>query len=601
MSEAMQRSRTQVLFSNLPESVYMHQSGVVVRTTRVEGRSGDTINRRVVLSEIEAYLSAWSDEDRLGLELPSRLPESAYQFITPELVYWQLWPLVFECSRGDCGRLVSFQREQDVARSPRCATCGGRLRQLRYLSAHDCTRAVPMFLPPCPDGHGYEDLVFDDTGSFLSSVFRCRGTGCNGRVVRRTAQSPCSCQSAGQERAMMRAHTVRDTRVWHPHSVNLINFRSESFRRLQESPYRGAIAIASYIGVLGPNGNLAPAVAEADQAGDAPSQRSSPEAWASREIELRGIGLTEDEIAAIRARLGPPATGLAALPDIGDAVVELGASRPVVERAAVYDRDELARISLGETRQRLVERGEAGAADVVSEALTMSERLGLEEVAITWSFPVALAAFGYTRETKVRGEGKIRSFARRGEYDGATPVFTATSETEAALVTLRATRVVAWLQRSGLVSTSTTTSEAEARGQILGLFADEASNPSPPHAVRSLIHTMSHTLLRSLDDAAVGLSESALAEWVVPETLTFALYVASFRSYTLGSLWTLLNSRCLEWLETAHDASLICENDPICHQSSPRACERCLFVAFGCPRFNADLDRSVLRSFWSAS
>ena len=33
---------------------YMPQSGVVVRTTRVEGRSGDPIHRRVVLSEIAA-------------------------------------------------------------------------------------------------------------------------------------------------------------------------------------------------------------------------------------------------------------------------------------------------------------------------------------------------------------------------------------------------------------------------------------------------------------------------------------------------------------------------------------------------------------------
>ena len=63
------------------------------------------------------------------------------------------------------------------------------------------------------------------------------------------------------------------------------------------------------------------------------------------------------------------------------------------------------------------------------------------------------------------------------------------------------------------------------------------------------MHAMSHTMLRSLDDGQVGFSESSLAEWVVPETLTFALYVNNFKSVTMGSLrWCALGfarSACL--------------------------------------------------------
>ena len=55
--------------------------------------------------------------------------------------------------------------------------------------------------------------------------------------------------------------------------------------------------------------------------------------------------------------------------------------------------------------------------------------------------------------------------------------------------------------------------------QILRLFALEAANPRPAELVRTLLHTMSHTMLRALDDGQVGFSESSLAEWVVPETL----------------------------------------------------------------------------------
>ena len=54
---------------------------------------------------------------------------------------------------------------------------------------------------------------------------------------------------------------------------------------------------------------------------------------------------------------------------------------------------------------------------------------------------------------------------------------------------------------------------------------------------------MAHVMLRSLDDGQTGFGESSLAEWVVPEALTFAIYVSGHQSYTLGALWTLLHTR----------------------------------------------------------
>lgn len=109
---------------------------------------------------------------------------------------------------------------------------------------------------------------------------------------------------------------------------------------------------------------------------------------------------------------------------------------------------------------------------------------------------------------------------------------------------------------------------------------------------------MSHTMLRALDDGQVGFSESSLAEWVVPETLTFALYANNFKSVTMGSLWTLVNNRTLQWLERSADSAQRCDNDPLCHQRTEQACERCLYITFGCQEFNHDLDRRTLRTFW---
>ena len=89
-----------------------------------------------------------------------------------------------------------------------------------------------------------------------------------------------------------------------------------------------------------------------------------------------------------------------------------------------------------------------------------------------------------------------------------------------------------------------------------------------------------------------------MAEWMVPETLTFALYTNSFKSFTLGALWTLLNNRVSHWLRESFESVLRCDNDPLCHQHTPRACERCCFLTFGCQRFNDTLDRSAVASFW---
>jgi hypothetical protein len=122
----------------------------------------------------------------------------------------------------------------------------------------------------------------------------------------------------------------------------------------------------------------------------------------------------------------------------------------------------------------------------------------------------------------------------------------------------------------------------------------------PPHGlIRDLTEwTKSYSLLRVVEEGQIGLAEASLAEWLVLETLTFALFANSLKSYTLGALWIPLNNRTLQWLLTAWASAWRCENDPLCHQREPRVCERCLFVTFGCQMFNEQLNREFLTEFW---
>ena len=589
----MQRSRTQVLFSYLPGSVFVHETGYIARSTEIRGMDPPRLSsQQVLLEEIDRYLSQWDDDSIQGLRRPSRVAGGDFRVLTPEGVRWEFWPLRFECARESCRRIVSFQRIDDIQRSPRCATCNGRLRQLRYLSAHECGRIRPMHIPPCQT-HGYDHVYFDDTGTFRTAVFRCRA--CNGSIIRRTLQSPCSCSLRTQdgERPRMHAYTVRDTRIYFPHYLSLINLQSQTFNDLQGHSRRGDIAVASFLGHLGASNDVKKGLQEANQPGQ--SSRLSAEQWELRERQLREHQWPEEQIDAIRAVLAPAPTGLGSLTGIEPALIEVGQRRRVVERAALFDTSEVSRLSLSGAQESLDQRGETAASRAVVAAINRAHGLGIDDISVTWAFPIALAAFGYTRTTGRPGEGILQGFLTSSDqYQGKYPIFAVATDTEAVLITLNAARVMGWLAEEG----ASDPAGEDPKLQVLRIFASEALNPRPAGLVRTLIHTMSHTMLRALDDGQVGFAESSLAEWVVPETLTFALYANNFKSVTMGSLWTLINNRTLQWLERSADAAQRCDNDPLCHQRTEQACERCLYITFGCQDFNHDLDRRTLRTFW---
>jgi hypothetical protein len=590
----MERSRTQVLLTYLPGAVFVHESGLIAKTVSIRGEPTTSVNRQVLLGEIDQYLAHWPDDGIQGIARPSRLAPSDFQIITPELIRWELWPLKFECARESCGRIVSFRALEDIPRAPRCTYCRAPLRQLRYYSAHECGRIQDMYIPKCSQGHGYEHVYFEDTGTFRTAVFRCRA--CNNGIIRRTLQSPCRCVDPGGEHPMMRAYTVRDTRTYYTHRISLINLQSVTFNELQSHPARGAIAVASYLGLLGQAGSIRDGLAEANRATTLTTQ--TVEEWTAKERQLREMGWSERDIAEVKRAIGPREAGLTALAAVDRRIIDLGNSRPIVERAALFDTSELHRITLGAAHESMRARGEVGAVAAIEEALHRTADLGIEEIAVTWSFPIAMAAFGYTRGVSGLGEGVFQGFARAGAYDGKFPIFAVATDTEALLVTLSALSVVRWLCDESHGSAPVPENIGDARKMILEIFANREVSPEPAAALETLVHTISHVMLRALDDGQVGFAEASLAEWVVPETLTFALYANNLKSYTLGALWTLLNNRTLQWLNKSATGMLRCENDPLCHQRSPRACERCLYLTFGCPSFNDHLDRRLLASFW---
>lgn len=592
----MERSRTQVLYRHLPKSVYHHEDGPIIRTVRVEGPSLDSqINLAVLYEELDAQLRRWPPDQLVNLVLPSAAGERAFEVVLPETVYYDVWPLVLKC-RGSCGRVRRFFEPQQLTGQThadgklRCASCGGPMRQLRYYSCHQCGKATELFTPRCDDCNGYDHVYFVDTGSFITSYWRCLRHG----FLQKTRQSPCSCgrfARADATQPFMRSFTTRDPRTYYPQTVSFLNPKSLTYDNFQKHPSRGRIALASLVGEVQSLEYAMQALA-----GGSDGSRMTEEEW-SEALRTKYAGLDEADIDAIRRIRGPVTDGPLSVAAPTGPLAELATSRRVLERAALFDPELLERRSLVEAREHADRNGRTLMAAKLRAAKDAATRLGIADIAVCTEFPVALAAYGYTRIRREPGEASVTGFQVRSTTGGSSRyrIFALPAETEALVVSLSAVSVLTWLEATHNWTGSVPSSEKEARLKVVELFA-EADDLAG--RVRTLTHSISHALLRSLADGRSGFGEASMAEWVSPETLTCAVYVASLHSESLGALWTVLHHGCEEWLQGAIDAVWSCQNDPLCHLRESRACERCLFVTFGCPVFNEDLSRTDPMSFW---
>jgi hypothetical protein len=231
--------------------------------------------------------------------------------------------------------------------------------------------------------------------------------------------------------------------------------------------------------------------------------------------------------------------------------------------------------------------------------------LGIEDISVTQRFPVVVASYGYSRVRREAGAAHLRTYAAPKFYNGKTPIFAVPANTEALLVTFDARAVLGFLSAEQLYPGPVPVNSRSAK---LALAEVLAANPaigdnSAAGVARRLVHSASHALVRALDDGQSGFGESSLAEWIVPDALTTAVYVASYKDFTLGALDTVLRRRVAYWLKNAVEAMDRCDNDPMCSQTSTEfrpyaACDRCLHLSFGCRTWNADLDRKLVRRFW---
>lgn len=605
------RGQTQVLYQFLPGAVFEHDQYGFCKITGVELQE-QSVNHDAVFNAVADLLFQWPDDAfRAGFADPRQGQNRRFYVIgTPTTVRFEPFPTLLECRR--CRRV---HRLRDLTRRPQltprqCPACNGVLGQLRYVQAHNCGRIEELYYPQnaCPR-HGSRYLAFQDTGRVRSARWRCGS--CGDAEVGRLRMTPCVCQysrSLGNQQANvyergLKTLAVTDSALFLPHVVPFINFNQEAERIFYQDPEILSLVLARTWGIL--DANLPDTICERERRLGASAHNAEKDdiaddlaralekvapndplvlRWRQKKAES-AMPPGQEAIAAVTTLLGTQAP-----------IPNTPAPRQLIEHIAILDT--LQTTSINGAAADLASIGDNSGATSLHSASTFALReLGIASLKIVSDFPIALCGVGYTRITRDPMRSILTPF-ETGDSQGRVPLYVVTSETEGIYFQLDPRRVVRWLIDNEWVlaplPSSGTNAWAWLYSTVPGLFENRWQPNYNEHlavAVRTLLHTISHILLRHVEWS--GFSQNSVGEYLIPGALTGILYANRYAETKIGGLTTLFEHQLGIWLEDSAQSGRNCVYDPFCTDEGG-TCVGCLHREYNCPQFNRELSRAVL-------
>jgi hypothetical protein len=235
-----------------------------------------------------------------------------------------------------------------------------------------------------------------------------------------------------------------------------------------------------------------------------------------------------------------------------------------------------------------------------SDSSGIARDLGLSKLALISDYPILTATYGYSRTDYQPNQCRLNPFPAHQDHGGRFPVFVDQVQADALLLSLDANRVVRWLRENGSDISIPAGSDPQrsARALFVRLFDDvplrETIGPDRRECrmVFGLLHTLSHLALRQAS-LLCGLDRTSLSEYVLPKSLTVAIYCNHRFGAAIGALTALFEQSLTEWLQMIQDARR-CVYDPVCRQRGGN-CHACTHLAeTSCRFFNLNLGRSFL-------
>jgi len=269
-----------------------------------------------------------------------------------------------------------------------------------------------------------------------------------------------------------------------------------------------------------------------------------------------------------------------------------GVSRPIWERSGQEMLEAVIPLEYSHTREILNQ--------TVTPEAGVARQVGMSSLSLADDFPILTVTYGYSRAEYAPNQCRLNPFPPEREHGGKFPIYVDKVQADALLLSLNPYRVHDWLERNGYGLSLPAGSNADLalRAHFVELFDDvplrETLSNDRPEArlVFGLLHTLSHICIRQ---AALlcGLEKTSLAEYVLPRTLTFAVYCNHRGGATIGALTALFEQSLNEWLNNVLNARR-CVYDPVCqdHENSCHACTH--LPETSCRFFNLNLGRAFL-------
>ena len=610
MGKKMNRGKQQVLFNYLPGKTFDFEGGTISRVSSIRGLQRNDLNIRILLLKIAEDARAWPEEFRPVLADRVLNDASRFVLLEPKNVEAELFPKVFWCDNRNCGQVVDYSNREQLPPS-NCRVCRtGKLVQLRFVKIHRCGRLEPLSPALCQRCRTSNHMALDTRGSERISNFRwiCRNPQCNNTKLSLFPGSCRECQWPGEDNMRnMKIQVHRAGPTFYTHTTTLLNIPDrelDRFLSLPESEW-SALAAAKFFGM--------PEVVNRPLSDFAPTSGATTNQQAftlsvEQEQGLRDRGFSDQQIIQFREMQAQLQTMQ---------VETQPSSSPRTIAQALEQRTGVPLATWQHARQEMLEAVmpfETGHPSNLfdqppnTNAIQTAQRMGLSRLALVTDFPMIVATYAYSRaESAPRRDPqdpvqcRLNPFPPQRDYDGKLPIYVDEVRADALLLSLNPERVHTWLERNNLQPPDLPRGSdinLSRRAYFVQLFNDvplrETLQANRPQArmVFGLLHTLSHLCVRQVA-LLCGLDRTSLSEYLLPRTLTFAIYCNHRFGATIGALTALFEQSLAEWLNAVRDARR-CVYDPVCREREA-SCHACTHLAeTSCRFFNLNLGRSFL-------
>ena len=602
MTRKMWRGKRQVMFNYLPGQTFdFEKASVIARVSTIRGVVNTEINRDLIMRAIADYADGWTALDLRPLLQSPTLNADRFVMLEPRGVEAEMFPLVFWCQNPSCGRIFDRRRSGPPS-NPVCPVCHqGRLIQMRWVKIHRCGELTSL-VPYCHRCQSSANMALDTRGSERIAGFQWICRRCNTRSDVFAGPCPaCNCQPHNMDIEVHRAG-----RTFYPHYVVLLNQPGPDLDAFLNVPEWPKLAAAAFFDLPEMRGRqLRDYRPESSGSAQASTQGLSgtdlDELMARHEqSELTSEQLVVEMQNLRRRRQQERQQGAAS--NIAQLLIQRsGVPDPVWHRSGQEMLEAVLPLQSGTTQSLFRLASETHSLDQLA-AVDAARSLGLADVTLVTDFPITTATFGYSRADYRPDQCRLNTFPPEQDHNGRFPIYVDLVQADAIVMRLDPDRIWRWLEANNctppLALLTGSDPDLTRRAYFVSLFDQlrlhqtlQADSPQA-RLVFGLLHTLSHLCVRH---AALlcGLDHTSLAEYVLPRTLTFAIYCSHRFGATIGALAALFEQSLSAWFGQVRE-NRHCVYDPVCADQGG-ACHACVHLSeTSCRFFNLNLGRSFL-------